>query len=101
MSRTYSPPQAFSDKTRPSIALQPVKFSQIKAIGYDDASMQLAVQFSSGLGSLYVYPNVTRDEFEAFRDAKSIGIHFGKHIKARPFEKFAAEPEPETETAAS
>ena len=68
-----------------TIAMQPVKSSQIQAIGHDTASNTLAVQFNSG--SVYHYPNFTPDQFKAFSGAESIGKHFGANVKALPFEK--------------
>jgi hypothetical protein len=70
-------------KSRPEIALQPVKSSQIHAIGHDAPSGTLAIQFKSkaGSGSVYHYANFTGQDFEYFRTAQSLGSHFGKHIK--------------------
>ncbi len=88
-------PAAFSEAPRPPIALEPVESNQVKAIGYDDATKTLAVQFKHGLGAIYHYPNVERATFEAFKSAESIGTFFGQNIKSLPFEKFR----PETEAA--
>lgn len=67
----------------PAIAMAPVKSSQIAAIGHDPVTNTLAIQFASksGSGSVYHYSNFDADSFKAFRDAESIGSHFGKHIK--------------------
>ena len=86
--------QSNSTPKRPDIALTPVESSQVKAIGYDAASKTLAVTFTRGAGATYHYPNVSQDAADAFRNAESIGAHFGKHIKNLPFEKFMPEPEP-------
>ncbi len=97
--KKFAEPQAYTDKTRPAIALEPVKSSQVKAIGYDAATQTLAVTFARGAGAIYHYPNVKPETYEAFRQAGSIGKFFGEHIQALPFEKFKAEPEAEKSDA--
>ena len=66
--------------------LTPVTSSQIQAIGYDDATKTLAVQFKSkgGAGAVYHYENVGPDVYHAFSKAESIGKFFATHIKAQP-----------------
>lgn len=70
-----------------NIALQDVQSSQIHSIGHDPETKTLAIRFYRGYGrdqkpgSLYHYQNVTAEEFEAFRNAESLGRHFGQHIK--------------------
>ena len=66
-------------KKVPSIALSPVKSSQIESIGYDLASKTLAVKFNSG--GIYHYAGVNAAEFESLQKAKSIGSHFGSKIR--------------------
>ncbi len=77
-----------STPKRPHITLHPVKSSQVKSVGYDHGTNTLAVQFSRGAGAVYHYPSVTKEQYEAFIKAESIGVHFGKHIKALPFVKY-------------
>jgi hypothetical protein len=89
--KKFPEPQAFSENPRPPIALEPVESNQVGAIGYDDATQTLAVQFKRGARAIYHYPGVTRETFEAFKGAGSIGTFFGQHIKALPFEKFPCE----------
>lgn len=78
------------------IALDAVESSQIHAVGFDNATNRLAIQFKSkaGPGSIYHYRNFTADDFAAFRAADSLGAHFKQHIKPEvekyPFEKVAA-----------
>lgn len=84
-------PQPFSDKPRPPIALEPVESNQVGAIGYDEATKTLAVQFKRGARAIYHYPNVERATFDAFKGAESIGGFFSQNPKALPFEKFQAE----------
>ncbi|MDB5988888.1 MAG: hypothetical protein JWQ10_291 [Herbaspirillum sp.] len=70
-------------KQRPVIQMGAVESSQITAIGHDAETNTLAIQFpsKSGSGSVYHYQNVTADQFAAFKNAESIGSHFGKNIK--------------------
>lgn len=67
----------------PAIALSaPKKESrQVRAIGYDAATQQLAVKFSSGSAE-YRYFGVTQEEFKALEEAESIGSHLHHHIKS-------------------
>lgn len=89
--KKFPEPQPFSTNERPPIALEPVESNQVGAIGYDEATKTLAVQFKRGARAIYHYPNVERATFEAFKGAESIGTYFGQHLKALPFEKFPAE----------
>jgi hypothetical protein len=69
----------------PVIAMDEVESSQIHSLGYDAASTTLAIRFkdrtTGAPTSLYHYANVPVEEFNALRDAASIGSYFGKHIK--------------------
>ena len=85
---TYQAPAPYNDEPRHPIALQPVESSQVKAIGYDEATSTLAVQFKRGAGAIYHYPDVTKEAFDAFLTAESAGKFFGKNIKQLPFQKF-------------
>lgn len=89
--KPFTPAAAFSEGVRPAIPLFPVESGQVGAIGYDEPSQTLAVQFKRGARAIYHYPGVTRETFEAFKGAESIGTYFGAHIAALPFEKFPAE----------
>lgn len=73
---------------RPPIPLEPVQSKQIKAIGYDEGTQTLAVEFTSGKGGIYHYPNVALDTAQAFRQSESAGSFFWKHIKPLPFQRF-------------
>lgn len=97
MPKEFKPAQGFSDQPRPPIVLVPVTSNQVKAIGYDEATQTLAVAFTRGAGAIYHYPNVNAEMHSEFMQAESVGKFFGAHIKDLPFEKFAAEPEPEAE----
>lgn len=97
--KKFPEPQAYSERQRPPIQLNPVESNQVGAIGYDPETKTLAVRFRRGAGAIYHYPGVERETFEAFRGADSIGTYFGQNIKALPFEKFPPEGEA-TEAAA-
>lgn len=87
-----------------NITLDSVESSQIEAIGYEADTQTLAIQFkgkSDKPGSVYHYANFTAEDWQAFREAESIGSHFYKHIK--PFsDKYPyvrIEPAQQTEQA--
>lgn len=66
------------------IPMIPVVSSQIAEIGHDPETNTLAIRFKNWSGeptTLYHYANFTAEDFAAFRDAESIGRHFGQHIK--------------------
>lgn len=69
------------------IEMQDVDSSQLAQIGHDPDTNTLAIRFYSGwgekkkVGSLYHYQNFTAEDFEAFKNAESLGKHFGAHIK--------------------
>ena len=87
----FTEPAPFTDESRPEIALHPVESNQVKAIGYDEATKTLAVTFTRGTGAIYHYPDVSKETFEAFKSAESIGKFFGQHIKILPFKKYSPE----------
>ena len=72
------------------IQLIDVDSSQIHSIGHDPETNTLAVCFKRGTGaargpgSIYHYENFSAVEFEAFKNADSIGKHFGGYIKPFP-----------------
>lgn len=84
-----------TQKSRPPIEMHSVQSSQINCVGYDEATKTLAVQFRHGAKAFYHYPNVKPETYVAFMAAESKGVFFKEHIKALPFEKFPAEPQPE------
>lgn len=72
------------------IQLFDVDSSQIHSIGHDAATNTLAIRFYRGYGAnkvpaaVYHYANFSSEEFQAFKDAESIGKHFGAYIKPFP-----------------
>lgn len=75
---------------RNHIDLFDVQSSQIHSIGHDADSNTLAIRFTRGYGdkrgpgSLYHYANFSAEEFQAFKEAESLGKHFGAYIKPFP-----------------
>jgi len=91
MPKQYTPPAPFNDSAEfIDIPLQPVESSQVRAIGYDEATRTLAVTFVHGIGSVYQYQSVDPQVHADFIAAESIGKFFGKQIKSLPFKKFPA-----------
>jgi hypothetical protein len=74
----------------PRISLTEVQSSQIHSIGHDPETNTLAIRFYRGYGekkvpaSVYHYSNFSAAEFEAFKNADSLGKHFGGFIKPFP-----------------
>lgn len=69
--------QADSD----SIEMESVVSSNISAVGWDQDSHTLQVEFSSG--DVWQYDNVSREVYENLRDAGSVGGYFASAIKNR------------------
>jgi KTSC domain len=89
--------------TANSIPLTAIVSSQIAAIGHDEATSTLAIQFLSkgAKGNVYHYSNFTAADYAALAGAESIGSHFYKNIKPKadqhPFKNMgmaSAEPAP-------
>lgn len=90
MAKTFPTPAGFSDKPYSPIAMTQVQSNQVAAVGYDAATKTLAVTFTRGPGHIYHYPDVDEKTHQEFMAAESKGTFFGKHIKARTFDKFQA-----------
>lgn len=66
------------------IPLTPVTSSQIQAIGFDEPSGILAIQFigkNGQPGSIYHYANFTRELYVEFASAPSLGSWFYQNVK--------------------
>jgi hypothetical protein len=61
--------------------MHPVDSSGIRAVGHDAATGDIHVEFHSG--GTHKFGPFTRAEFEALRDAGSVGKHYHAHIKAK------------------
>lgn len=67
---------------------QSVVSSNIAAIGYDDESSTLEIEFTSG--GIYQYSDVPRGTYDDLMSASSHGIYFHQNIKGQyDFEKVA------------
>ena len=61
--------------------LHSVASSNIKAIGYDEDTQRLIVEFHTG--KKYAYREVSPEVHEALMGAKSIGLYFGLNIRGK------------------
>lgn len=59
--------------------LVPVSSSNIAAIGYDEGSMTLTVEFLSG--TLYQYFDVSSQVYQELMAAGSVGTYFSQNIR--------------------
>jgi kynureninase len=59
--------------------MKPVKSSNIAAVGYDDGSQTMHVEFANG--NTYKYLGVEPGAHEAFVNADSVGNHFFRQIR--------------------
>lgn len=59
----------------------PVSSTNLAAIGYDEGSHTLRVEFQNG--GTYDYFDVPEREFEALRSASSHGQYIAQHIKGK------------------
>jgi hypothetical protein len=91
MSRNHTPPAAFNDASEYiAIPMAPVESSQVKAIGYDEATETMAVTFQHGARSIYHYL-VPQQLYRDFMAAESKGRFFRLNVKPLRFKKFPAE----------
>jgi len=78
--------------------MQTVESSQIHAIGYDEPTKTLRIQFKAKAkpGSVYDYANVPPELFAEFLAAESKGKFFGARVKREtvryPFTKIVPAP---------
>lgn len=62
------------------IKMQSVASSNLSAVGYDEESKTLRVEFNSG--STYEYRGVPKRTFDDLLGAESIGSFFHSHIRS-------------------
>lgn len=63
-----------------------VSSSNVEAVGYDEATQTVRVWFLNG--SVYDYGNVNILEYEALRDAPSVGSYLHRNFKGQyPYQK--------------
>lgn len=66
--------------------MHPVSSSNIAAVGYDEESQIVYVQFLNGL--TYAYKGVPEHEFENLRTAPSVGSYLNRNFKnVYPYER--------------
>lgn len=65
--------------TKPEFQMVPVRSSNIADLGYDPATRELRVRFAKG--GLFSYADVPQTEYDALRQASSIGAHFSSKIR--------------------
>lgn len=65
-----------------NIKMQPVVSSNISAIGHDDITNVMHVQFTTG--KVYSYQNVVADTFKQILEAESVGKAFNSLVKKFP-----------------
>lgn len=65
--------------------------SNVQSYGYDAESQTLEVKFKNGAN--YRYPRVSQAEFDALKQAPSVGAHVSAHFarKGREFQKQQAD----------
>lgn len=66
----------------------PVKSSNIKAVGYDPATLTMHVQFASG--ATYAHEKVVPARHEGFMKAASKGAHYAAQFKGKHSGKVGA-----------
>jgi hypothetical protein len=79
-----------------AIPMSQVQSSNIAAIGYDEATQTLAVQFKTGKGAVYHYVGVTPKTHADLMAAPSIGSFVNKNIVGK-FEHTKIVPEEKAE----
>jgi hypothetical protein len=72
----------------PVIPMVPVVSNQLAAVGYSPELKVLAITFTRGSGTVYHYPGIEPQQHADLIAAKSIGRHFGEHVKHLPFKKY-------------
>lgn len=67
---------------------QEVVSSNLRSVGYDEATRTLEIEFRSG--RVYRYIEVPRDVYEELMSADSLGRYFNKYIReAYPYSRAA------------
>ena len=73
-----------------------VDSSQIKSVGYDEATLMLEVEFRYS-GSVYTYFDVPKSEYDAMMAAESVGKYFNANIKGSGYKYELQTAEPKTD----
>ena len=59
----------------------PVRSSNIKAVGYDNTTLVLEIEFHDG--GIYQYLDFSKSSYDDFVKAGSKGSYFHRHIKGK------------------
>lgn len=71
-----------------AITMIPVSSSNVAAIGYDETTQILCIEFLNS--SRYIYKGVPSNEFSGLQNAPSIGSYLHRNIKNRfPYERIS------------
>ena len=68
-----------------------VESSNLARVGYDAGAGRMLVVFRNG--TRCAYSNISQEEHDGLIAAPSVGSHFYKNFRPRPFEKLPAEEE--------
>ena len=71
--------------------MQPVKSSNVEAVGYDEGTSTLTIKFKSG--GIYQYPGVDPDTHLSLMGAESIGRFVNQNIVKAGFKGQRVDPE--------
>ncbi|WP_341893755.1 KTSC domain-containing protein [Ferrovibrio terrae] len=63
------------------LVMNPVKSSNLSAVGYDPESKTMRVEFNGG--ARHDYSGITPEQFTDFMSAESKGKHFHKNFRSR------------------
>lgn len=69
--------------------MTPVKSSNVAAVGYDQSTLTLTVQFKDG--ATYSYHDFPPEAHSALMAAESVGKHLAKHVKGKYLHKKVSE----------
>ena len=64
-----------------AVDMVPVDSTAARSVGYDPQTGMIHVEFHSG--GTHPFGPFTKQEFERFRDADSIGKHYHAHVRAK------------------
>ena len=74
--------ECMCDMENTKIDWTPVKSSQIRNLAFDGETQTLFVQFKNK--KTYTYAPVSQEQYDDFKESKSIGAYFHKNFKMNP-----------------
>ena len=60
---------------------KPVSSSNIKEIGYDEATQQMEIEFKQG--KVYTFCGIPPNVYESLFNASSVGGYFNAHVRGK------------------